>query len=436
MPARKRSSRRRSGRVSAILFNLGLFALFYTASLLIIENRRALGEEYVTSKSAVQATRNAMSGMFRELVPPDANPRTFWANRIENELRDSDLASARGYMLAAPDMLATRDVNALLAAANAERSGTEDERLLSAASLFLPDDVRALYERALSPSRLETPHLPEATDAEGTVPEVEPASLTVSEEVSVQPIALSADARAPEPAGFFVLGSERELAYRSADWVRGDDVDLFSLKLSGLGLALQAGRIEDGKAERDVLRGASLIKSASRADRLSPEFHDVLEKRLSNAIPTDRLGEELEATFQSGGSLLINGDAVLDAFERATETNALAPLLSDFRRISQLGDGRSNTAALTILETIESLSDLKRAELITRAGGDRAVTLTKRYGRDALNAATTVMDWSFYLVALILLNLALLAALGWIALTRTYRFLRHLFQTDGRYTAT
>ena len=70
-----------------------------------------------------------------------------------------------------------------------------------------------------------------------------------------------------------------------------------------------------------------------------------------------------------------------------------------------------------LIETISSQSDLKRAELISQAGGDRAIALAKHYGEDALNAATTVMDWSMKLISLIAGFIVLSVLMGLIALS-------------------
>ncbi len=417
MLSRRRNSRQPFRWISALTFNITLLILGYVISLLIVENRTALGEEYVASSEAVSATRDEMSKLFSKLVPASAEPRNFWAGQIDSQLREDDLITTRGLLMAAPDMLDRKDAGAVLAAANTETAGRLDERLLSAATLFLPDDVRARYERQTAPDQVESlsinTSLPTTSAAEGT--DVSPSG-DDDTSATASPRSPTAGTRFdPAQNAFNVLGSERDLAYQSAGWLRGDRTDVFSLSLSGLGLAAMQGKFPNVELSDDILRGASLVKSARRAGRLQPQFADLLESRLERAIPEQALRTELDATFNSGGSIFIEGDAILDAFVRAADEDWLAPLFEDLERIAHLAEGRPNSAGLTILETVSSYRDLKRAELITIAGGDRAVALAEYYGQDSLEAAQTVMDWTMKLVLLIMVMVALIVFLGWLA---------------------
>ena len=100
--------------------------------------------------------------------------------------------------------------------------------------------------------------------------------------------------------------------------------------------------------------------------------------------------------------------------------------MTDLTRIAELADERSTFAALTLLETVTSLRDLKRAELISHAGGDRAVTLAKYNGSEALEAATTIMDWTMRLIVLSTLLVAICLVMGWLSVGTVLRSLnRH-----------
>lgn len=409
MSLRRKKSTQSFRWISALFFNFLMVGFAIVMGQLMLENRKALGEEYITSSEAVAATRNEMDKMFADLVPPGADRREFWANEISKQLREDDLTTAHGLLMAAPAMLDKQDASAVLAAAQTEDTGSLDARLLSAATLFLPDDVRARYERATAPSDLES--LSIATEVSETADETLPSETTAETAPVIVPEA------EPETTAFFVLGNERDLAYQSAGWIRGDKTDVFSLSISGLGLAAQREKLFSTEFSESDFRGASLVKTARRAKRLTPEFSQHLQQRLENALPPERLRAALETTFSQGGSLLIPDDAILDAFVYATDEDRLGPFLSDLERIAQFTKDRPESAALVILETVSSRQDLKRAELMTFAGGDRAVALAKYYGPEALNSAQTVMDWSMRLIGLIMASVALLLVLFWIALS-------------------
>ena len=399
MSARRRTKKQPFGWMSALLFNALLIGFAYITSLLIVENKKALGEEFVTSSEAVSATQAKMSEMFSAMVPEGREPREFWASEINKQLAENDLDAARGLLLAAPSMLNKKDAGAVLVAAETETEGRLDERLLSASTLFLPDDVRAKYARATSPVEFNSVDIDPSVDGDASD---EPDTKTPDQSTS---------------SAFFVLGNERDLAYQAAGWLRDDRVDTFSLSISGLGLAAQQGKFKKTKFTDTMLRGASLIKSARRAGRLRPEFEEFLEKRLENALPAERLRKELMTRFNEGGSIFIQSDAILAAFVAATNEANLEPFLEDLERLAHLSDDRTNASAMTIIETISSLRDLKRAELIAFSGGDRAVVLAKYYGPKSLNAAQTVLDWTMKLIGLIMSAVFVFAILLWLALS-------------------
>ena len=441
---RRRSKRQNFGWLSAFIFNILFVSAALTVCLIIFEVRRTQAAEFNTSGDALTATQKKMGVMFVNLIPEDTNRRDFWAEKIETELRENDLVSARGFLLAAPYMLDNKDAAAVSAAASTDTIAPLDDRLLNAAKLFLPDNVRALYERSVAPSRpdidLEQSDIPDASAA-GT----EPVSAE-AQAIPAAPESIGTDAAeniheetsTPEPTDvilspatelttadkshdFFVLGNERDLAYQSAGWVRGDKTDVLALSLSGLGLIAAEQLIGDEPFDDRFFHGASLVKSARRARRLKPDFAEYLEARLDDALPAETLRINLNRAFAGNANLLIQGDIILEAFASTVDEDHLAPLYSDMLRIGALSSGRPDSAAMTILETVNSPRDMLRAELIAFAGGDRAVTLSKYYGNDALDAATTITDWTMRLIQLIILLIALILILLWITVATLFR---------------
>ena len=413
MRSRSRNSQRSFGWISALVFNILLIISGVVVFLIIQETRNARGAEYEPTSEAITATQDRMGRMYADLIPSHENNRQYWAELIDAEVRQGDITSARGFLLSAPYMLNRQDAAAVSAAASTESTGQHDDRLLTAAKLFLPDDVRARYERAVAPPVMDMTPAPPAetaeTDAE-TTPE--------TEEDGLQSEALiedEADA-APEPE-FFVLGDARDLAFQSAGWIRGDRTDVFALSISGLGLIARDGLLDELELDSRFFEGASLLKTAIRADRLAPDFERTLRDHLERAMPEDTLRANLEAAFASNSNLLIQTDAIFAAFAESVDQPRLRIFISDLERLAALNEGRATVDALMLIETISSQSDLKRAELISQAGGDRAIALAKHYGEDALNAATTVMDWSMKLISLIAGFIVLSVLMGLIALS-------------------
>lgn len=413
MRSRSRNSQRSFGWISALIFNIFLIISGVVVFLIIQETRNARGAEYEPTSEAITATQDRMGRMFADLIPSHENNRQYWAELIDAEVRQGDITSARGFLLSAPYMLNRQDAAAVSAAASTESTGQHDDRLLTAAKLFLPDDVRARYERAVAPPVMDMTPAPPAETAE-TVAETPPET----EADGLQSEALIEDETdaAPEPE-FFVLGDARDLAFQSAGWIRGDRTDVFALSISGLGLIARDGLLDELELDSRFFEGASLLKTATRADRLAPDFERTLRDHLERAMPEDTLRANLEAAFASNSNLLIQTDAIFAAFANSVDQPRLRIFLSDLERLAALTEGRATVDALMLIETISSQSDLKRAELISQAGGDRAIALAKHYGEDALNAATTVMDWSMKLISLIAGFIVLSVLMGLIALS-------------------
>ncbi|HBH90100.1 MAG TPA: hypothetical protein DDY27_09405, partial [Hyphomonadaceae bacterium] len=368
MRSRSRNSQRSFGWISALIFNILLIISGVVVFLIIQETRNARGAEYEPTSEAITATQDRMGRMFADLIPGHESNRQYWAELIDAEVRQGDITSARGFLLSAPYMLNRQDAAAVSAAATTESTGQHDDRLLTAAKLFLPDDVRARYERAVAPPVMDmTPAAP----AEAAETEAEAAPETEEEGLQSEALIEDETSATPEPE-FFVLGDARDLAFQSAGWIRGDRTDVFALSISGLGLIARDGLLNELELNSRFFEGASLLKTAIRADRLAPDFERTLRDHLERAMPEDTLRANLEAAFASNSNLLIQTDAIFAAFANSVDQPRLRIFLSDLERLAALTEGRATVDALMLIETISSQSDLKRAELISQAGGGRA----------------------------------------------------------------
>lgn len=430
---RRRQKERNGTWREALLFNSLLLILIVLAVRILISAYTAESTSEVPDIQARNETRRAIDEAFQMIVPKGDVTRAFWADQISRELESRDFSAARGYLLAAPVMLERDDARAIQAAADAEESGSEDERLTRAALLFLPNEVRASYQRAIEPPRValttregeadsgettgETGAAPEEaqTDASGSEPDAE----TLPDATDT----LSAPARLP---AFSLIGDRTDLVRRSQRWVNGDPVNGLQLRLSAIGLIPKPET-----ADKDIYPSAiSILKAAGRANRLSPAYADYLHGRVDLALPEDEAFQAVREALSSVAPMSQLEERVIAAYESTLDPAGLARLERDLRAIDRIAGLTSPSGAVTLLETARSPEDVRKLQLIAEAGGDRAVALTKQIGPRVLRLAQIGVKWSMELAAQLMALAAIGMALVWTALSavsnaRPVRHYRH-----------
>jgi hypothetical protein len=239
-------------------------------------------------------------------------------------------------------------------------TNADDNLRAKTALIFLDDDVRRQYEAGASP-------LGAATRGAGDV--VAGAVTGRADNPSQMAGAITSD--------FFVLGDLRDIGVQGARWVNGEPVDVFVLTLSGVGVALSAGTAATAGAASPARAGASVIKAAKRAGKLSTRFTAHLEERLFKAIPPQRLKQEISAALAEakGGDA---SAAIAKAFVNSVDPAGYKALSEELADIKAISDATDSTGAVRLLEHAEDATDLKRLRLDAEAGGDRAVAVAKR----------------------------------------------------------
>jgi len=393
--------RENSGRSAAwllsLVFNGLLFLLPIIAARVVVMAFAGSGIGQAPTPEALTETRRNIENAFVRLAPAEQDRRAHWGNLIERELREKDLSAARGFLLAAPQMLDQDDRNAVRAAAAAEITGTEDERLARAALLFLPNSISAKYEAASRPPSVA---LPEPAETEtGDASDTEPSA----EEVDTPPVRTVA---ATPATSFSVLGNLEDLAANSRRWLNGDVTDSFILRLTGL------ATIEPDLPETvDLLEAASILKGAHRAGRISPEYLAILESRLSDVIHERDLRPELEEAFSKIAPMSVLGEKVKGAFQNSYSDARLARLTIEVELINRIADATSPSGAISLIEFVEGAEDMRRARLIAEAGGDRASALVKQNGGSALDLARSGIQFTTPLILQIMMLVAIAMAL-------------------------
>lgn len=380
---RQRNSQKRLpfAAYAALIFNASLCVSPFIGARAI---STAFGDEkpaFETTTEALTATRKAIGQRFQRLsLAQEGDAREVWAQYVKTELDAGDTTTARGFLLAAPDMLRGPDgdsLNARLAVAD----GAGEQALVDAALAYLPEDVQVAWEKqsASVVSMFENSAAPEVVESSGDAAPAAPAAAPPVE--TARPV-FEEDNR---PA-FSVLGDLRDLSLQAARWARDDSIDEFAFTLAGVGLTL---------ADAEAREGASILMSARRGKRLDSEFELWLERKLFEAAPPQRLKRLLVGEFQSEFGYVTSGPKVVETvFKTSVDRAALESLLGDLRTIRDIARDTSPSSAVAILSQVRDGPDLRRARLVALAGGDRAVALARYDGAHLLDTARENITWS------------------------------------------
>ncbi|MCI4646265.1 MAG: hypothetical protein MRY64_15905 [Hyphomonadaceae bacterium] len=363
--------------------------------------------------AALEATRTEIKARFASLASSVEDRRDYWASLVALQLRERNMPAARGFLLAATEMLDPRDREAVTQAGpQAVPFGTEDEQLVGAALLFLPNDVRVRYETALLPPSL-------AGDSETEI-ETQPVAET-SSDTSDAMVFSSNRVSQLGPAGFSVLGSYEDLVRNTRDWLAGEPDEAFALRITALGLMAED---LDAPANVDLREAASLLKAADRARRLSPGFREHLSADLELALPLSPLRARMADSLAEMVPLPEQAEALHIAFQETLQEDSLGPLYADTIQINEIVDATGPVAALAMLEHVDSIIDLRRARLVAEAGGDRSIALEAMIGRQVLNTARTGVDLTRQDVLEIMGLAAAAMALFWMVMLSMQRYMR------------
>lgn len=412
---RQREVERPSTWRQSLLFNSLILLLPIFAARIVIA---AYTSDIATDPLSLEArteTRQEIDSEFRRLSAPLGEERRFWAARIDQTLQERDFSAARGYLLAAPLMLNKQDSAAVLAAADAESSGSRDQRLARAALLFLPEELRASYQRSIAP-----PPVPEGAEltVEDTAEASDDGAPTEGEDTATAPRNTAQLAPLDEPfAGqrsFFLLGDPADLTRRSQRWLAGEQVDSLQLRLRALGLLTQDNPDAEAQA---MFEAASIMRAAHRAGRLDERFASYIKSRVEDALPEETLRTELNTAFQSVMTTQARTVEVLSAYRRALQPEAQDRLVRDMVIIARIAELTSSSGAITLVEQATTPEDMRRALLLSESGGHRSVALAREMGPEVLSLAQIGVKWSRMLVFQVMGLMALGMALVWTTLS-------------------
>ncbi|MEM0984724.1 MAG: hypothetical protein AAGJ32_00610 [Pseudomonadota bacterium] len=395
-----RKSRRGSGWRQAVVFNTVMLLTPFLAANAVSGLFATQTFAPTPSVEAIFATRERIDARFREIVPRGVNARAYWASVVDQSLRENNLPAAKGFLVGAPYMLDPEDARAIFAAANDEPFGTKDEKLLKAAIFFLPNDVRARYERKLRPTEIvpsPTRRPPSPDDVLGTgASDRERVSLAALERDTAQ------RPRRPEPSTsqFSMLGTFNDLARHSRRWVPDADDPGIELRLTGFGLIAASldEAVLGSLSPEQAAAAVSVLRSALRANRLQPAFVERLERALDATLPAPQLRLRLGIALDDRGRPSDLGERVKRAFSDTLSTDELEDLLRDLVQVSAIAETAGSVSAVALVEHVGGGDDLRRLRTVVDAGHDRVTALETRIDDSVLALARTGVSISRYTV--------------------------------------
>lgn len=407
-----------AGWFPAVMFNVLLFLLPFFAVQVVAAAFADTDDKMTPTADIIAETRKSIDRTFESLAADGNGARAYWAELVDTQLDARNSSAARGFLLAAPQLLGREDARAIRAAASDEPSGSEDQRLLRAALLFLPNDVRNGYLEAARPRGTELIVADASEDAHQDDLIETNASTTnfpgLQDAAFIDPID-----HMTKPSDFFVLGTPEDLANKSRDWLRGDTRNTVELKLTGI--AMTADSSELGLPPGRLQQAASVLKTAMKSGRLDEQYARTLHQRINAVIGTETLQYELDNALSEVAPLNVMSDRVQDAFAASIERRAALRLAPELNQIGRLAEVTGPVGALSLLEHANSSRDVRRARLIAEAGGDRAVALTTLIGERTLSLTGVNLQWSQRTILLLMAVAAASIALVLLVLSAMLR---------------
>ena len=334
------------------------------------------GADYEITPRTIALTRDAIDQNFNAYLENSSDKRQTWSDLVREETEAGRLSSARGLLLAAPVVLNNQDAESLEDFARSSGMAGDDA-IETAALRYLAEDAREVYERA---KRASLADWLSEDDIEAPVREV-----SASESPSSAFAISEAQPASTSNVSLNVLGDFRDLSLEGARWIRNDRIDVFAFSLSGLGLTVM---------DDEARAGASILRSAHRARRLNPDLRDYFEGHISRVAPPGLLRRAFVEGFGDTLAVSNQGEIVENIFTSIADPKALASLEADLTLINDIASETSVFNAITFLESTRGYADLRRARLVARAGGDKAIALARLDPTGVLHTAKTEIPWS------------------------------------------
>jgi hypothetical protein len=399
---RRRKRRLPFAAYAALIFNASLcaapFMAAYTLSTAYGDKRPA----FQATPEAITATRQAMDARFEQISNrPDKSSRDAWADLVRASLEDKEgMRRVRGLLLGAPAMLNGKDGDALRERIKVS-DGAGEQALINAAVAYLPEDLQDDYERR-------------TTQRQAMFLASAPAS-AVPGATTATPTSASASVVADD-SGLELnrLGELLQHTRTAVGWANDDHTDVTAFLLSGIGLIL---------ADPEAREGASVAMSTylTRSEGTIP-YKLYLQRRIEDVLPVAEMKRLMAAEFQNEvGYTRRNADVVDRVFRTTIDKEKLESLLAEFRILREIAQDASAESAVAIISHVKDGSDIRRALLVARAGGDRVAALSHYDGDALLDTARTSITWTNALRMQVAGLAACLLLLGFVAVSTFWK---------------
>jgi hypothetical protein len=193
-------------------------------------------------------------------------------------------------------------------------------------------------------------------------------------------------------ADFTVIGDARDLYEQYQNLQAGKEVNELITALAGVGVGLTAITVLSSGSAAPLKTGASTLKMATRANKLSPKMQAVLIQQATTR------GEK-------------NLDRLHQAAVKAYNPKALEALSETAQQVNSIRKSTSLVATLEILRYADSVDDLRRLEKLSLKYGAETKGILKLLGKSAIGTVRVFRHATELVIAALASFIALLASL-------------------------
>jgi hypothetical protein len=199
-------------------------------------------------------------------------------------------------------------------------------------------------------------------------------------------------------ADLFVIGDVRDAVREGARLAKGEEADELILGLACVGLVVTAGTYASLGVGAPARVGASVVKAASKAGRISAQMAGWFTRSLREAVDWTRLGRTMPVS-------LAQPAIAVRAAREAVKVEKSQALMRAIGDVGKVQGKAGKQAALDALKIAQGPRDLSRMARLAEAKGTRTRAILKTLGRSAIlltTSAFTLFSWFFAAVMAVL----------------------------------
>ena len=217
------------------------------------------------------------------------------------------------------------------------------------------------------------------------------------------------------PIDLTPVGDVVGLIRESKNYIRGEDVDMFELGLSVVGLGAVVLVPLTGGTSATVKVGASMAKVAKRMDRISDPLLDIMIKTFRESIDWDIIAKSNFGNYSAD-------------IRRAIQPDAIRPAMMIIDDLGSIQKSVGVTDTLHLMKSIESPTDARAIARVAEVTKERTVGVIEVLGKNRVFRST--MRYSDEIIAGIVgvfgMFVALLGLLGSFLGSLSIRTLRNI----------